>query len=446
MAANFRIHVLILFLLAALPLRAGALSGGSAAGARAGSIRGGSGAVNGITSVAGMASGGYVQPFWFQTPFEPFTRLRTTGMTSGTVAVGDLFYSQGTALSVSDVIWPYIVQLDRISPSAITRTSSDNSVITPSAYDSGVWLYQASGTATITLSCTNLTISRSVAVTSSTVAGARTFIGMDHSSAAYSAIAPIDNLIASANPATQKAIYSSANDSTGVYVRNPLCWASSFDLGCVAVWNTYGGGSQQRGATLISPLHIAMAAHYSIAPGSDIRFVTMSGSTVTRRLLATAFVGVDLTVGILDSPVTGITPAKVLGSNNAGHLPIPMNTLGVVGDWLVPVLYFNQFRQAEVGEGLCYSSGMMTVGLYPTVAARRNFCDGVVSGDSGAPAFLVFGNQLVLVTVWHHVGGGTDLRDLTAQTNTVMHSLSVNVGASSDYQLTPVDLSGYPSY
>ncbi|MEN9841224.1 MAG: hypothetical protein RL376_1024, partial [Verrucomicrobiota bacterium] len=72
----------------------------------------------------------------------------------------------------------------------------------------------------------------------------------------------------------------------------------------------------------------------------------------------------------------------------------------------------------------------------------RSFYEEKIGGDSGNPAFLIINGQLVLLTCWTYGGGGsgTSVHNQKAAINTLMTTLG------GGYQLTPVDLSAFPSY
>ena len=322
------------------------------------------------------------------------------------------------------------------------------------------------GAATISLLCSSRTISSILSV-SSTVTPVTQLAGFSTSSAAYNACNTIDTLLASAStPSVSMPIYSSANDSIGVYVRNTACWTGTLDLTPIAVWNSYGwgsgGGGQQRAGTLISPRHIMMANHFLIPTGSTIRFVSGSNVTVTRTLVAEQYVGSDVMVGILDSDVpSSIGCVSVLGASSTSQLPIPLNG-GSAPNWFYDLvtIYPNQYRQMGVGEqvvfdgsliwgGYALTSVQRTIFGLPGTNNRSPFIQYVIVGDSGSPCFIVLNGKLVLLTCWWQSslgGGGPDYRMWTSQINAAMTSLSTSVGASTNYQLTLFNLSGFPSY
>jgi len=270
------------------------------------------------------------------------------------------------------------------------------------------------------------------------------------------------------------AVYSTMNHSATNYTRNPVCWAHSFDLTCVPVFNSdsffwYTNGCcsyylpARKGGTLISPRHIIFANHYPITNGATIRFVAMN-NTVVSRVLAnsldvstpigsvdafghtnTSSSATDLRVGLLDSdvPTNLITFARVLPANYLDYFP---NLLNCAASNAIPGFCLDQGANAEIADVSCISTTTAGIGQivfsYPQNAMERPFFgNGRQSGDSGLPAFLVINGQLVIVTVWTSGGAG--------EGNFIYDAAPINSAMTTlggGYKLTPIDLSGFHQY
>lgn len=156
-----------------------------------------------------------------------------------------------------------------------------------------------------------------------------------------------------------------------------------------------------------------------------------------RASVPTAGLLPDLTVGVLDSDVPAtISFARVLPDSYTSHLPgseqhIPLLTL----DQEEKALVTDLFNVGSAGNG-------STNCVAPDDPQRLTFYENKVTGDSGNPACLIIDGGLVLLTVWTFggAGAGTSVTAYKAQINTLMAQLG------SGYQLTEIDLSGYPSY
>lgn len=247
----------------------------------------------------------------------------------------------------------------------------------------------------------------------------------------------IDNLISSVtsgNASTYLPIFSTRDDTNGIYVRNASGWAYGLDLTSISPWNS----AAHQGGTLISPRHIIFAHHgTSIPVGSTIRFVTTGNVVVTRTLSSSSQVGAtDIQIGMLDSDVPGtISFAKVLPSTWQNNLPGITNLS-------VPILCINQFKQALVHDLNSFPSGGSISYATPYESHRSALYASLIVGDSGNPAFMIINNQLVILNTWTYGGDGSgpDISANISGINSVMTSLG------GGYQLTQIDLSGFPSY
>lgn len=253
------------------------------------------------------------------------------------------------------------------------------------------------------------------------------------------------------NLATKKLIYSTQDHTNGIYVRNTSCWAYDIDLTCISPWNSYG--VQYRAGTLISPRHIILARHYNIPVGNTLRFVTQDNVVITRTVIATAVVdtSTDLQVSLLDEDVPEtITFAKVLPDNWQDYVP------GLA--FGLPVLYTDQQEKALICTGMLngirianplawFIKRITPASVYEK---RALLFEIIVGGDSGNPSFFIINNELVILSTWWHSSGTDEPEHPSCDgPNIAYFKTAINTAMSTvggGYQLTEVDLSGFPTY
>lgn len=249
----------------------------------------------------------------------------------------------------------------------------------------------------------------------------------------------VDSRISGKTPSAAKPIFSTANHAAGSYTRNAGCWAANIDLTCVSPWNSAGGIAYA--GTAISPRHIIFARHFQIPTGATVRFVTTGNVVVTRTMTAAQSLAgsgypYDLTIGLLDSALPDtITPAKVLPANVLDYLP-SLSKL-----YSIPALVIDREEKALVAD-LYQLSGSYVSFHQPVDATRLTYFEGLISGDSGNPGFLVIDDQPVLVTTWTYGGAGSGPR---------IHALHTEINAAmttlgGGHQLTDVSLSGFTDF
>jgi len=259
-------------------------------------------------------------------------------------------------------------------------------------------------------------------------------------------ITSLDALLADSLPSAEKPIYSSQDHAGGVYTRNTSNWAYSKVQAMTALspWNS--DSSFQKAGILVSPKHVLFATHYRPADGSTIRFVQADNTVVTRTLSGvidlptTGPLYPDIAIAKLDSDVpVGISFAKVLPTGFQTKFPSSLQPERI------PCAATDQEEKLLVAD-VAYIPIQNTVPEYcamqvPTSTLRLNFNEGLVGGDSGNPAFWFIGPDLVLLTMWtgsQNGGYGTSIAAFKAEINAAMTALG------GGYQLTEVDLSGYP--
>ena len=376
-----------------------------------------------------------------------------------TLTYKDTTYTQVNRATFTDVSWDSVA-MDLSPAASIVRTSSNPFAIIPDPTDLKKWQCLDSGTAILSITSANK--SSAMPVITSTTGGIlnQNFIAFAPGSAAENASNAIDSRIAGKSPNDAMNIFSVRDDANGVYIRNTACWAFDLDLTCVSVWHSSPNfPNTQNTVTLISPRHFFFVSHYNWQPGPDIRFVTKDNTVVTRTMIGFQRVwNTDIVIGILNADVpSSIGFAKVLPPDADRELPVPTRRIIDFGvyqffkyPWPVPMLVTDQFRRARVLDALQldFDNRFGDYSLfykYSTDPQRKLFNGvGFIPGDSGAPVFWVINDQLVLVSNVNCTAGW--FRDVYATVNAAMTQVSNATGASTNYQLSPVDLSSFPSF
>jgi hypothetical protein len=299
------------------------------------------------------------------------------------------------------------------------------------------------GSAVIRMSAGNQTRDITLNFVSAPLQTNDVFQGYVTGSLAHHVVSTIDGLLAGKSAANALRIFTSQDHAGQVYVRNPDCWAQAIPhcLTCLSPWNSTGGST--RAGTLISPRHILFAAHYQINVGATVRFVAMDGTVVNRTMTAKlthpSYVPYfpDITVGVLDSDVPEpIAFARILPDNYEAKLP----SQNAFNDGRLPTLTLDQEEKALVTDW--YRELNSTLFTIPSNLQRLAFYEHKISGDSGNPAILPVNGLPVLLTVWTYGGAGSG-SSVRAQ-KTAINAMMTQLGGG--YQLTEIDLSGFPSY
>lgn len=379
-------------------------------------------------AIAATIDGGYFTPSWFEVPAAPSQQIRVTGtQTFGTTTTLDTTYTIAGTPAVTDFRWSWTQELERPGYGEITRSSSNEAVIVPDEDDDSLWRFVGSGSATLQLETEDRIVTAPV-VTQTLMSGSTSvFLYFSASSVALDAETAIDDAIVGKTPSTAKPIFSSMNHSgTGTYVRNAGCWAAGWDLTCISPWNSVGG--RQRAGTVIAPDIIIYAAHFPLAIGATVRFVTADNTTISRTVVATTIVGWDMAIARLDSDLPGsITPCKVLPSGWRDKFCAPEDSSR---PWPVPVFVTDQEKKALVSE--LYSIGVVPNTGYPS-GDRAAFFESAIGGDSGSPTFVIIDGELVL----SHIFSSAHVGDRASEINAAMTALG------SAHQLQTIDLSNF---
>jgi hypothetical protein len=227
---------------------------------------------------------------------------------------------------------------------------------------------------------------------------------------------------------TTLSLFSTINHTTSSYVRNTNLWASALDWTGVNVWDSSGGN---RHATLISPRHVLMAAHWPVAQNSSIRFIDASNNIVTRTVTAVAGAGTDILIGLLNADVpAGIKFYKILPSNWTDKLKWQVGFPLISSDQEKKALLTNlSFIYEKVGAYVVWP------GMPATAWGER-----LISGDSGSPIFSVVSGELVIMGAAHYASSGP----FTTGNKTNINAAMTTLGGG--YQLTEIDLSPYTTF
>ena len=219
-----------------------------------------------------------------------------------------------------------------------------------------------------------------------------------NSFAAGSLAAEAAGLLALLVPGKSTSIYSVANYATQTYIRNPSFWGYGLDFTAVPASLSYAQDAK-KGTVAMTKRHIAMAAHYQLAVGDKLHYVTQDNVCVVATLASKQTITNDLCLGTLtaDLPDT-ITPIKLLPADWRTHVGNPYGTYtnldGTTVYWSshVPAFFFNQSRHAYVLEvnGTFQSiEGIYIVSeRYPDTSPGVDFTGAIISGDSGGGLLL----------------------------------------------------------
>lgn len=177
---------------------------------------------------------------------------------------------------------------------------------------------------------------------------------------------------------------------------NEKFWLKGVDFSCASPWNDECGAL--RAGTLISRRHVIFAKHFPLWKGVRILFVDDDGGVCPCRIEATkALDKCDIAVGLLDYEVTpNIRPAKILPENYASY----------IGDGKgLPVVTFNQRERALLSQVRCIATNGISH-VTATNAIWKAFGGKIGIGDSGNPAFLLVGNEPILLYCLYSGGLG----------------------------------------
>jgi len=230
-----------------------------------------------------------------------------------------------------------------------------------------------------------------------------------------------------------KLLFTTYNNSTFTYVRNPGVWTGDLDWTGVDAYNSTGGN--QRGGMLISPRHFLMANHYHISNGALVVFVDNDNNVITRTMGdSLQIAGTDLRVGILDSDVPEeIAFYRVFPSNWNSYLKYREYIGIVVSDQENKALTqdWKTFK-TDLGDTIIHVPSMDS--------PKSEVTEQLVGGDSSSPVFAILNGEMIAMGTHFGANVCPFVSYYHADVNTAMSTLG------GGYQLTDVDLSSFPTY
>ncbi len=234
------------------------------------------------------------------------------------------------------------------------------------------------------------------------------------------------------------------------FVRNASCWLAGIPqlTASVVAEGNPAPSSSQIGGSAVTPRHVINCAHAPYVSNSVLEFVDSTGAVITRTVIANTnfgYPGTDINVALLnaDLPAT-VFPFQVLNSNYLAYLPCLTNGSGAP---YAQVQAIGQNRLKYVFPKLWQGIGSSVQALSASAWCGTAMNVSISGGDSGHPIFILVGTNAALIGHWTSASGcNANYGVYFTQINTAMHWLSTNNGLSSDYQLTPANLSGFPTF
>lgn len=375
-----------------------------------------------------------------------------SGSSSGNQTINDVVYDVFTGSTVRQLctsIAAYATD-GNFSTFPVTYGSQNESVATVDS--TGAISYVGDGTTYFTARYKNLTRAFPCTFLTSVGGTSYTFDSLLSTSLAQHLINTINTKISGLSPsATTQGLYSTRSAGTLTWVRNPDHFASTTDLTSAAVYNSSTGYTLT--GALVAPDIMIHANHAHPSPGSITYFVT-STSTVVSSVISsgTNIAGTDIWVSKLATPITyGVTPAKVIAKNSIGIYGSAVTgtklTATALGYMPVPVVFIPQDSTVYIGTTNLFTSTLESV-TTPYRACNSTDYTGtyggwyrlIVGGDSATPAYFIINNEAVLLGTWNMPCAPSNVSNYVTEINAAMTSLG------SAYQLTTVDLSGFPTY
>jgi len=417
--------------------------------------------------------------YTFKVEVQPKTTVTAPG-SSSTGTLGDHNTASQTGASTRT---DYLIELSQllppsVEPKAVTISSSDESVI--ASPDDGLAIGQASGTANIIARSADGEVSVQPVTISVATAQTVTFAtGPADGSLNKHCYDQIETRIAGRDRSSMD-LWSTRNNAAPSYVWSENCWGADLvNKTCMSPYNTRTGNGG--GGALVTPRHVVFTHHVSYYPkvGDRIRYVTPAN--VTEQFTVEALeihpysVGYfiapwDIVVVKLDRDVpSSINFAKVLPEDPTPYLPtMPVDQTGPqplifysngVWPWLrachttqnkrLATAYMRILSDAvaEYPYNIQSSSSPVkyvtgTTGWQIDRYPDNPLGDPVVSGDSGAPAFIVVNNELVLTSLWSTPTAGFPYYADASIINAMIN----DAGNPDGYSLTEVDLTEFPTY
>ena len=417
--------------------------------------------------------------YTFSVDVQPKTTITATGSTSTGTTDDHNTTSQTGASTRTD----YLVEVSHLLPPSVpqktyTLTTGDESVI--SSPSDGLAIGQASGETTIIARSPDGEVSvKPVTVELQTGQTVTFATGPVDGSLNKHCYDQIENRIAGRGRSSMD-LWSTRNNAASSYVWSENCWGADLvNKTCMSPYNTRTGNGG--GGALVTPRHVVFTHHLNYYPkvGDRIRYVTPANVTEEFTIEALKIhpynVGYtigpwDIVVAQLDRDVpTSISFAKVMPSDPKPYFPtIPVDYRGLdpplfysngVGPWLrachttqrkrLATAYIRRLPDIvrpypydinDVAGYVTYEVGSegLAIERYPD----NPLGDTIVSGDSGAPAFVIVNNELVLTSLWTTPTSGFPYYADAATINAMID----DAGNPDNYTLTEVDLTEFPTY
>ncbi len=192
--------------------------------------------------------------------------------------------------------------------------------------------------------------------------------------------------------------------------------------------------------TMISPRHYLCATH--MCPQLDEKaFLDTNNVVYWRKTLQRIDLTNDTSIGILDQDLpASVGYLPVLPANFTNYLPATASAviqgIGMNQDFVL----FSEPMNFSVGKMVVWNSGLNVASGLTT-----NWTRSLRNGDSSNPAMLLIGDQLVLASHNYFSSGGPNYAYQIPAINQIMHQLSKQNHAHSDYQLTEYNLTNWPT-
>lgn len=365
--------------------------------------------------------------------------------TTGPVTDRDATYSVQTGATVRREA--QLVAETGIDVAGYAMRPADSAIATVNASGRVAWV--SDGTATATIHGPRGSVNVAVPVAREIGASVSTFANYVAGSLGR-AVADLVDSMCTGTPANVMPIYSSQNDVTGVYVRNPLVMTGGLNLTAAVTWASQR--PRTSGGVAIADDVVAFAWHNVPAVGSTMRFVTTGNATITRTIEDVEQVGTsDVALALLTEALpVSITPWKVLPATLGDYLPTMATTLSGTVAALpgLPVLCSGQDKRIVLQEWhFRLTPARLAIqdviaGTHVLDGAREAYSQDVRPGDSGSfVAIPITGEACpVLCSLWETTASGPDYSQLLTEINAKMTDLG------SANQLTVADLSAFTDW
>lgn len=225
----------------------------------------------------------------------------------------------------------------------------------------------------------------------------------------------VTSIYARVSNATDNAVWHTFDPSNRVYQYASTGMMAGVDLSAFGVdtsfwfyrdWNAKHRAKRPGGA-LITPLHYLTTLHNELHAGDTVRLIAPDNTLVERTVIDTRFVLIpaispDLSVALLDAPVTNIAPVRVLDKGYVSYISdisprgangprIDGNPDPLPGVYL-PTLWYGQYGAINL---LMWGAGKRQAA--PIEPWLRAWYRQPVVGDSGSPVFLLHGSEPILL-------------------------------------------------